>query len=99
MAGEIKLTLTLEAGLAAALRRAAAERGWSPESLAADCIAQHLEIALRHRVLLERMEQIDTALLDMAEVVGELGAPSGGIDLSRVCRFRKATADDAAPAP
>lgn len=100
MAGEVKLTLTLEADLAAALTRAATAQGWSPESLAAACIAQHLEIALRHRVLVERMEQIDAALLDMAQAVGELGAPSDGIDLSQVCRFRKATmADDAAPAP
>ncbi len=33
-------------------------------------------MALRHRVLIERMEQIDAAILDMAEAVGELAAPS-----------------------
>jgi hypothetical protein len=89
MATEVKLTIILEEGLAARLSAAAAEHGWSAESLAADCIAQNLEVALRHRVLIERMEQIDAAILDMAEAVGELGAPSAGIDLSGVCRYRK----------
>ncbi|MGU3404091.1 hypothetical protein [Methylobacterium brachiatum] len=89
MAKEVKLTVTLEAALAAQLGAAAAERGWSAESLAAACVAQHLEVAIRHRVLVERMEQIDGAILDMAEAVGELGAPSASIDLSKVCRLRK----------
>lgn len=91
MTQEVKLTLTLPESLAAQLRAAAAERGWSPESLAAECVAQHLEVAIRHRALIERVEQIDSAILDMAQAVGELGAPSAGIDLSKVCRFRKDT--------
>ena len=86
MPDEVKLTLTLAAPLALRLSAAATERGW-----AAECVAQHLEVAIRHRVLIERAEQIDAALLDMAQAVGELGAPSGGIDLTKVCRFR---ADD-----
>ena len=89
MAQEVKLTVTLEAALAARLRTAAAERGWSAESLAAECVAQQLEVAIRHRVPIERVEQIDGAILDMAQAIGELGAPSAGIDLSKVCRFRK----------
>ncbi len=97
MAQEVKLTVTLEAALGERLKVAATERGWSPESLAADCVAQALEVAVRHRVLIERAERIDAALLDMAEAVGELGAPSGGIDLTKVCRFR-ANGDDGDPA-
>lgn len=89
MVQEVKLTVTLEAALADRLKVAATERGWSPESLAADCVAQALEVAIRHRVLIERMEQIDGAILDMAQAVGELGAPSAGIDLSKVCRLHK----------
>lgn len=88
MAQAVKLTLTLDAPLAARLSTAAAEQGWSTESLAAECVAQHLEVAIRHRVLIERVERIDATLLDMMKVVGELGAPSSGIDLSKVCRFR-----------
>ncbi|KTS08735.1 hypothetical protein SB2_06005 [Methylobacterium radiotolerans] len=98
MAQEVKLTVTLEAALAARLRAAASERGWTVESLAAECIVQQLEVAIRHRVLIERLEQVDGAILDMAQAVGELGAPSASIDLSKVCRLRK---DDgvADPAP
>ncbi|MDT0188222.1 hypothetical protein Q9S36_49340 [Microbacterium sp. ARD31] len=98
MSDEVKLTVTLAAPLALRLSAAATERGWSAESLAAECVAQHLEVAIRHRVLIERAEQIDAALLDMAQAVGELGAPSGGIDLTKVCRFR-ATDDDGTGAP
>ncbi len=90
MATEVKLTITLEAALAARLSAAATEHGWSAESVAADCIAQSLEVALRHRVLIERMEQIDAAILDMAEAVGELAAPSAGIAGSGVCGYRVA---------
>ncbi len=98
MAQEVKLTVTLEAALAARLRAAASERGWTAESLAAECVVQHLEVAIRHRALIERLEQVDGAILDMAQAVGELGAPSTSIDLSKVCRLRK---DDgvADPAP
>lgn len=91
MADEVKLTITLEAFLAARLSAAAAERGWSTADLAVECVVQHLEVAIRHRVLIERMEQVDSAILDMAQAVGELGAPSAGIDLSEVCRYRKGT--------
>lgn len=89
MADEISFTITLPAPLASRLTAAATEQGWSRESLAAECVVQHLEVAIRHRVLIERMEQIDAAILDMAQAVGELGAPSAGLDLSKVCRFRK----------
>lgn len=87
MVGQVNLSITLEADLAARLMAAATERGWSPESLAADCVAQVLEITIRHRVAIERLEQVDAAILEMAKAVGELGAPSGGIDLSKVCRY------------
>lgn len=90
MADDNMLTLTLDASLAAALRQAAADRGWSPESLAADCIRQQLEVAVRHRVLVERMETIDAAVMSVAEAIAALAKPGGdtGIDLSQVCRYR-----------
>ncbi len=94
MTDQVKITVTLEASFATRLRAAATERGWSAESLAAECVAQHLEVAIRHRVLIERLEQVDAAILDMAEAVGELGAPSAGLDLSKVCRYRKGTGTD-----
>jgi hypothetical protein len=88
MADEVKLTITLEAALATRLKAAAVECSWSAETLAAECVVQHLEVAIRHRVLIERLEQVDAAILDMAEAVGELGAPAAAIDLSKVCRLR-----------
>ncbi len=78
----------MDAALAARLRTLAAGQGWSAEELAAECVAQHLEVAIRHRVLIERAERIDAAILDMAQTVDELGAPSGAIDLTKVCRYR-----------
>jgi len=99
MVTEVELTITLEAALAAQLSAVAAERGWPVESLAAACVAQHLEVAIRHQVLIERLEQVDAAILDMAQAVGDLGAPSAGIDLSRMCRYRKASTSGDADAP
>ncbi len=97
MVGEVKLSITLEADLAARLMKAASERGWSPESLVADCVAQVLEVAIRHRVLIERLEQVDAAILEMAEAVGELGGPAASIDLSKVCRYASLEPDIDAP--
>ena len=98
MVDQVKITVTLEATLATRLSAAATERGWSPEALAAECVVQHLEVAVRHRVLIERLEQVDAAILDMAEAVGELGAPAAAIDLSKVCRLgRDIDAADTAP--
>lgn len=84
-----KITLNLEADLAEALTQAAASRGWSPESLAEECIRQNVEIALRHRVLVEGMEVLYDTIRQMSEVIAELAAPSSGVDLSKVCRFPK----------
>lgn len=87
MPPDVSLTITIPAALAASLRQAAAQRGWSPESLAADCVAQHFEVALRHRVLLERAELVDAALLDMARAVGELAAAADEAGGAPLCRY------------
>ncbi len=87
----VSLTITLPADVAAALQQAAAGRGWTPEGLAADCVAQSLEVATRHRVVLERIDRVDAALLDMAKALGAIEAAGGqDIDLSDFCRYRKA---------
>lgn len=86
----VSLTITLPADVAVALQQAAAGRGWTPESLAADCIAQQIEVAIRHRVVLERIEQVDAALIEMATALGAIEAAGGeGIDLSDFCRYKK----------
>jgi predicted transcriptional regulator len=82
-----KLTIELDSELAARLFKAAQERDWSPESLVAECVAQHFEIALRHRVLIERMEQVDAHLATLAQFVGEATQGGGAADLAWICRY------------
>lgn len=88
MPQDVSFVVSLPPELAVALRQAAAERGWTPESLIGDCVAQHLEIALRHRVLVERMAQVDAALLAMAQAVGTLSAAADTVEAGSLCRYR-----------
>ena len=92
MPQDLPFTISLPSTLAADVRRVAAERGWTPESLIADCVAQHLEIALRHRVVLERLEQVDAVILEMAGAVGELGAGAEDFEPGSLCRYQPAKA-------
>ena len=87
MARPTTLTITLDEDIAGPLLDAAKARGWSPEALIADCVAQHLEVAIRHRVLIERLEQTDAALVTLAVFVGEATVDRGQIDLSTICRY------------
>jgi hypothetical protein len=82
-----KFTIDLDAELAARLLDAAEERGWSLESLVAECVAQNLEIALRYRVLIERMEAVDAHLATLAQFVGEATQGGGAADLAWICRY------------
>ncbi|PZR82065.1 MAG: hypothetical protein DI537_37275 [Stutzerimonas stutzeri] len=85
----VSLTISLPADVAGLLKKAASDRGWTPESLAADCIAQQLEVAVRHRVALERIDQVDGAILELAKAIGTIEAGSEGIDLADFCRYGK----------
>ena len=87
MTSLLQLTIELDEQLADQLRKAAREHGWTPEPLAADCVAQHLEIAVRHRVVIERMEAVDAHLAALAEFVGEATQSGEGIDLTKICRY------------
>jgi len=88
MPQHVSFTVSLPATLATDLRKVSAERGWTPESLIGDCVAQHLEVAIRHRVVLERLEQVDAAILEMAQAVGELGASAEDFEPGSLCRYR-----------
>jgi hypothetical protein len=72
----VSLQIELPSALFKTLTHAAAQTNVSVEQLAADCIAQACEAALRHRVLIERQEQIDEALLIISEYVAALTAKS-----------------------
>lgn len=82
-------TIELDTNLAGSLRTAATQRGWTPEGLIIDCVAQQLEIALRHRVLIERLEQVDQHLITLAEFIGETTTDRGEIDVSTICRYQR----------
>jgi predicted transcriptional regulator len=82
-----RFTIELDSELAARLTTAAEERGLSPEIVISDCVAQNLEIALRHRVLVERMEAIDANLAALAVFVGEATQGGGAADLEWICRY------------
>lgn len=84
-----KFTIEIDRDLANKLTKAASEHGLSPESLIAECVAQHFEIALRHRVLIDRLESVDENIATLAQFVGEATQDSGGIDLTKVCRYRR----------
>lgn len=89
-ASPVTLTISLDPQLAQVLAAAADARGWTSEILAAECIAQHLEVATRHRVLLERMETMDATIQDIAALLGEMGAAGSGVDISSICRYGRA---------
>ena len=82
-----RLTIELDPELHHRLAEAAQQRGWPPEILAAECVAQHLEIAARHRTLVERFEAVDQSLAMLAQFVGDATASGEGIDLTKICRF------------
>lgn len=88
----VALTITLPADVAAALRKAATERGWTPETLVADCIAQSLEVAIRHRVVVERVDQVDGALLELAKFLDVIKAISENAGKAEICRYKPAAA-------
>jgi hypothetical protein len=54
--------------------KAAAEADITAEELISECVGQHCETALRHRVLIQRQNDVDEALLELARLVGRLSA-------------------------
>lgn len=87
------LTISLDQDLLDRLTATATERNTTADGLVASCVEQHLEVALRHRVLVERMETVDAQIEAIARFIE--GASSGGgldpVDLFKLCRYpRKA---------
>ena len=69
-----RFTIDLAADLAIAVTRAATETEMTAEELIGECVGQHCETALRHRVLIQRQNDVDEALLELARLVGRLSA-------------------------
>jgi hypothetical protein len=82
-----RLSIEVGADLAAKISKAAATAGITVDAMINDCIAQQIETALRHRVLVQRQGDVDDALLELARLVGRLSA--GSDQQSRdICRYR-----------
>jgi uncharacterized protein (DUF1778 family) len=82
------LSISLEADLAELLSTAAATAGLSREAVVIECVAQQLEIALRHRVLLARLEEMDQHIVALAEFVGESTATPDPAQVASICKYR-----------
>lgn len=87
-----RFTIDLAADLAGAVTKAAAAGNMTAEEFISDCVAQHCETALRHRVLIQRQNDVDEALLELARLVGRLSAgPSD--QPANICRYHPADAE------
>ena len=87
-----RFTIDLADDLAVVVTRAAAEAAITAEEFIGECVAQHCETALRHRVLIQRQNDVDEALLELARLVGRLSAgPSE--PPANICRYRPVDAE------
>jgi len=88
----IRFTVDIAADIAGAVTRAAAEADITPEEFISDCVGQHCETALRHRVLIQRQNDVDDALLELARLVGRLSAGPNEPP-ANICRYHLADAE------
>ena len=61
-----RFTIDLAADITDAVTRAAVVGNMPAEEFISDCVGQHCETALRHRVLIQRQNDVDEALLELA---------------------------------
>jgi hypothetical protein len=87
-----RVSVDLPAELSEAITRAAQICNVEHEEIVIDCVRQQLETALRHRVLVQRQNDVDEALLELARLVGRLSA-SPGEPQEDICRYRSAGAE------
>ena len=82
-----RFTIELTADIANAVAKAAGANKITVEEAIGECVGQSFETALRHRVLIQRQDDVDEALLELARLVGRLSA--GPIEPQEsVCRYR-----------
>ena len=87
-----RFTIDFAADLAGAVTRAAAASNLTAEELISECVGQHCETALRHRVLIQRQNDVDEALLELARLVGRLSAGPHEPPVD-ICRYRPADSE------
>jgi hypothetical protein len=87
-----RFTIELGADLANAVAKAAGANKITVEETIGDCVSQSFETALRHRVLMQRQNDVDEALLELARLIGRLSVgPSEPQE--NICRYCSATAE------
>ena len=87
-----QFTVDLIANLAVVVTRAAAEANMTAEEFISECVSQHCETALRHRVLIQRQNDVDEALLELARLVGRLSVGPNEPP-ANICRYHPADAE------
>lgn len=88
MASLTTFPISLEPELMSQLDEAAARAGLTREQMAEEAIAQQFEIALRHRVVLARLEEVDAHIVALAEFVAEASATPDQEQVASFCRYR-----------
>jgi hypothetical protein len=83
----VAYAVTIEKKLSERLEEAARLAKISAADLIAECVTQHLEVAIRHRALIDRLDLVDQGLLELATFIGEATAGGGKVDLSNLCRY------------
>src|ERR1700687_4708729 len=83
----VRFNVEIAADLAAAITRAATANNMVAEDIVNDCVRQQFETALRHRVLMQRQNDVDEALIELARLVGRLSAGPGESQ-ENICRYR-----------
>jgi hypothetical protein len=86
-AKKFRFNVEIAADLAAAIVGAAKANKVTAEDIVNDCVHQQFETALRHRVLMQRQNDVDEALMELARLVGRLSAGPGEPQES-ICRYR-----------
>jgi 4-hydroxy-3-methylbut-2-enyl diphosphate reductase IspH len=87
-----RFMIELTADLSNAVAKAAKANKITAEEAICECVSQSFETALRHRVLIQRQNDVDEALLELARLVGRLSAgPSEPQEI--ICRYRFADAE------
>ena len=87
-----RFTIDLAADLSDAVTKSAAATNMTAEALISECVSQHCETALRHRVLIQRQNDVDEALLELARLVGRLTAGSNEPP-ANICQYHPAGAE------
>ena len=63
-----RYAVELEDDLAERLEEAARNSKLSAAELITECVTQHLEVAIRHRALIDRLDAVDQGLLESGEL-------------------------------